>query len=80
MGLNADDASAGQTDGSRPIRLSTDALRKTCWMYTDTSIYELVIRDEDRDVWKVYLSRQNWEQAKRATKVSESSTSLSPLR
>ncbi|GAA5965015.1 hypothetical protein JCM8115_005683 [Rhodotorula mucilaginosa] len=55
-------------DGSRPVRLSTDALRKTCWMHTETSIFELVIRDEDRDVWKVYLARQNWDQAKRSAK------------
>jgi hypothetical protein len=59
-----------QPDGSRPVRLSTDALRKTCWMHTETSIFELVIRDEDRDVWKVYLARQNWDQAKRSAKVS----------
>lgn len=52
------------------MRLSTDALRKTCWMHTETSIFELVIRDEDRDVWKVYLARQNWDQAKRSAKVS----------
>ncbi|GAA5992074.1 hypothetical protein JCM10908_000728 [Rhodotorula pacifica] len=55
-------------DGSRPVRLSTDVLRKTCWMHTETSIFELVIRDEDRDVWKVYLTRQNWELAKKSAK------------
>ncbi|GAA5866874.1 hypothetical protein JCM3774_004586 [Rhodotorula dairenensis] len=55
-------------DGSRPVRLSTDVLRKTCWMHAETSIFELVIRDEDRDVWKVYLARQNWDQAKRSAK------------
>jgi hypothetical protein len=39
-------------------------------MYTESSIYELVIKDEDREVWKLYLSRQNWELAKRYAKVS----------
>ena len=39
-------------------------------MHTETSIFELVIRDEDRDVWKVYLARQNWDQAKRTAKAS----------
>ncbi|GAA5958403.1 hypothetical protein JCM3765_007864 [Sporobolomyces pararoseus] len=52
----------------RPIRLATDPVRKTCWMYTESSIYELVIKDEDREVWKIYLSRQNWELAKRYAK------------
>lgn len=42
-------------------------------MHTETSIFELVIRDEDRDIWKTYLARQNWEQAKRAAKVSRDS-------
>lgn len=59
------------------MRLSTDLLRKTCWMHTETSIFELVIRDEDRDVWKVYLARQNWEQAKRSAKVCVQSAVLS---
>lgn len=54
---------------SRPIRLATDPLRRTCWMHTESAIYELVIRDEDRDVWRVYLARGNWDAAKRAAKV-----------
>ncbi|KDE09671.1 hypothetical protein MVLG_00077 [Microbotryum lychnidis-dioicae p1A1 Lamole] len=49
--------------GVKPIRLSTDPIRKTCWMHTDQSIFELVIKDEDRDVWKTYLQRSNWELA-----------------
>ncbi|GAA5923143.1 tethering complex subunit PEP3 [Sporobolomyces koalae] len=54
--------------GDRPIRLATDPVRKTCWMFTESSIYELVIKDEDRQVWKVYLARQNWALAKRYAK------------
>lgn len=59
-----------QSPDDRPIRLATDPVRKTCWMYTESSIYELVVKDEDRDVWKIYLSRQNWDLAKRHAKVS----------
>lgn len=40
-------------------------------MYTESLIYELVIKDEDREVWKVYLARQNWDLAKRYAKVSD---------
>ncbi|BGP21553.1 tethering complex subunit [Rhodotorula toruloides] len=61
---------------SRPIRLSTDPLRKTCWMHTDSAIYELVIRDEDRDVWRVYLARGNWEAAKRVAKTQRQRDSV----
>ncbi|GAA5995221.1 tethering complex subunit PEP3 [Rhodotorula paludigena] len=54
--------------GSRPVRLSTDPMRKTLWMHTEQSIYELVVRDEDRDVWKVYLARGQWENARKHAK------------
>ncbi|GAA6038969.1 hypothetical protein JCM8097_000132 [Rhodosporidiobolus ruineniae] len=53
---------------SPPLRLSTDPLTRTLWLHTDTAIYELVVRDEDRDVWKVWLKRGEWEKAKRAAK------------
>ncbi|KAK4699337.1 vacuolar protein sorting-associated protein 18, partial [Phenoliferia sp. Uapishka_3] len=54
--------------GVKPLRLVTDTMRKTCWMFTDQSIYEIVIKDEDRDVWKIYLGRNNWELARRYAK------------
>lgn len=62
-----------QPPGVRPIRLSTDPLRKTYWMHTDQSIFELVVKDEDRDVWKIYLARSNWELARRYAKVCSAS-------
>lgn len=37
--------------------LIVDNIRKTYWIYTDSSLYELVISNEDRDVWKVYLEK-----------------------
>lgn len=64
-----------QPPGVRPLRLATDSMRKTCWMYTDQAIYEIVIKDEDRDVWKIYLARSNWDLARRYAKVR----SLPPL-
>ncbi|KAM0756677.1 hypothetical protein T439DRAFT_341664 [Meredithblackwellia eburnea MCA 4105] len=56
--------------GVRPLRLSADPLRKTIWMYTNEGIYELVMKDEDRDVWKTYLGRGNWGLARRYAKNS----------
>lgn len=32
-------------------------MRKTYWIYTDSSLFELKITNEDRDVWKVYLEK-----------------------
>ncbi|KAK4050478.1 tethering complex subunit [Microbotryomycetes sp. JL221] len=34
----------------------------------DLSIFELVIKDEDRHVWKIHLSRSNWDLARRYAK------------
>ncbi|GAA5932223.1 hypothetical protein JCM3775_001164 [Rhodotorula graminis] len=55
-------------DGARPLRLATDPVRKTLWMYTDQAIYELVVRDEDRNVSNVYLARGQWDNARRLAK------------
>lgn len=41
----------------RVIGTAVDPSRKTYWIYTDASIFELVVREEDRDVWRVYLER-----------------------
>ncbi|KAM0793369.1 hypothetical protein ACM66B_000824 [Microbotryomycetes sp. NB124-2] len=51
-----------------PKKLATDPIRRTCWMYADQSIFELVIKDEDRNVWKTHLSRSNWELARKYAK------------
>lgn len=41
----------------RVIGTCVDPVRQTYWIYTDASIFELVVKDEDRDVWKIYLDR-----------------------
>ncbi|KAK7468755.1 tethering complex subunit [Stygiomarasmius scandens] len=38
----------------------TDPVRKTYWIYTDQSIFELLVGNEDRDVWKIYLQRSQF--------------------
>ncbi|GAA6046606.1 hypothetical protein JCM3770_006235 [Rhodotorula araucariae] len=55
-------------DGARPLRIASDPVRKTLWLYTEQAIYELVVRDEDRDVWKVFLGRGQWDNARRLAK------------
>ncbi|BGP12644.1 hypothetical protein JCM10213_008782 [Rhodosporidiobolus nylandii] len=51
-----------------PLRLVTDPLRRTLWLHTSQAIYELVVKDEDQDVWRVWLRRGEWEKAKAAAK------------
>ncbi|KAK2461658.1 hypothetical protein APHAL10511_006121 [Amanita phalloides] len=45
-----------------------DPVRKTYWIYTDQSLFELVVTNEDRDVWKLYLEKGNHEVALRYAK------------
>ena len=38
-------------------------MRKTYWLYTDSSIFEFTITDEDQDLWQVYLDKQSFDSA-----------------
>lgn len=53
----------------RVISTAVDPTRRTYWVYTDSSIFELVIKEEDRDIWRVYLERGNHEMALNYAKV-----------
>uniref|UniRef100_A0A0W0FGN9 Uncharacterized protein n=1 Tax=Moniliophthora roreri TaxID=221103 RepID=A0A0W0FGN9_MONRR len=50
--------------------ITADPLRKTYWVYTDQSIFELLVGNEDRDVWKIYLSQKQFEVALRYSKTA----------
>ncbi|KAF6767215.1 Clathrin, heavy chain/VPS, 7-fold repeat [Kalmanozyma brasiliensis GHG001] len=47
----------------RVIGTAVDAAKRTYWIYTDASIFELVLRDEDRHVWRVHLDRGSFDMA-----------------
>lgn len=47
----------------RVIGTAVDVTKQTYWIYTDASIFELVLRDEDRHVWRVYLDRGSFDTA-----------------
>lgn len=40
--------------------ISVDNVKRTYWIYTTDAMYELVIKDEDRDVWKLYLQKKQY--------------------
>ncbi|KAI0051712.1 hypothetical protein FA95DRAFT_1675740 [Auriscalpium vulgare] len=50
--------------------LTADPVRKTYWVYTDQSLFELVVGNEDRDVWKVYLQKEKFDVALRYAKTA----------
>ena len=51
------------------LGLAADPVRRTYWVYTDQSLFEIVVGNEDRDVWKIYLDKGHYEVALRYAKV-----------
>ncbi|KAG6888839.1 hypothetical protein C0992_007397 [Termitomyces sp. T32_za158] len=47
--------------GEQVRGVTSDAVRGTYWIYTDQSLFELVVSNEDRDVWKIYLNKKHFE-------------------
>ncbi|TFL06789.1 Pep3/Vps18/deep orange family-domain-containing protein [Pterulicium gracile] len=51
-------------NGKEIVRgMASDPIRKTYWVYTDQSLYELVLRNETRDVWSLYLEQGKYDSA-----------------
>jgi tetratricopeptide (TPR) repeat protein len=49
--------------GQGALGLVTDAVKHTYWLFTNQEIYEICVEDEDRDVWKIFLQKQKFDQA-----------------
>lgn len=49
--------------------MTADPVRKTYWVYTDQSLFELVVTNEHRDVWKIYLEKGKYDLALQYTTV-----------
>ena len=47
----------------KPVALLADHKKNTFWMFTNKAIFEVVVRDEDRDIWRVLMKRQEFEEA-----------------
>lgn len=43
-------------------------MNKTIWLYTQSSIFELSVTEEDQDLWHVYLEKQSFDLALKYTK------------
>lgn len=50
--------------------MASDPVRRTYWIFTDQSLFEIVIGNEDRDVWKLYLEKGQFETALLFSKVN----------
>ncbi|KAF8167767.1 DigA protein [Crassisporium funariophilum] len=52
------------------LGLAADPVRRTYWVYTNQSLFELVVGNEDRDVWKIYLEKAQFDVALRYSKTA----------
>ncbi|KAI8370704.1 Pep3/Vps18/deep orange family-domain-containing protein [Radiomyces spectabilis] len=43
--------------------MTVDDIKKEFWIYTSAAIYELGIKNEERDVWKLYLEKKQYDTA-----------------
>ncbi|KAI9807325.1 MAG: hypothetical protein M1833_000068 [Piccolia ochrophora] len=49
--------------GQTALGLVTDQKASTFWLFTSQEIFEIVVNDEDRDVWKIFLDRGQFDSA-----------------
>ncbi|RUP49144.1 Pep3/Vps18/deep orange family-domain-containing protein [Jimgerdemannia flammicorona] len=49
--------------GKEVRRLTIDSVKNTFWIYTNSSIHELLVTREDRDVWRLYLDGKHYDTA-----------------
>ena len=49
--------------GQKALGLLADQKKNTFWLFTTQEIFEIVVTDEDRDVWKIMLKDQQFESA-----------------
>jgi vacuolar protein sorting-associated protein 18 len=51
--------------GQQALGLFADQQKNTFWLFTSQEIFEIVVTDEDRDVWKVMLRTEHFDAALR---------------
>jgi hypothetical protein len=49
--------------GQRTLGFSVDMQKNTFWLFTSEEIYEVVVRDEGRNVWEILMKTQHFEEA-----------------
>ncbi|KAJ3340970.1 hypothetical protein HDU91_000778, partial [Kappamyces sp. JEL0680] len=60
-----------QTPGEQPIGLAIDSTKKTFWVYTSQSLFEVIVSEEDRDIWQIYFARSQFKEAYELCKVPQ---------
>ena len=53
----------------KTLGLVCDSVRKTYWVSTNQNLYEIIVTDEDQDIWKIYFERKQYKEAMAVAKV-----------
>jgi vacuolar protein sorting-associated protein 18 len=56
--------------GQSALGLVSDLKKNTFWLFTTQEIFEIVVTDESRDIWKILLKQQQFEAASQFAKTS----------
>ncbi|KAG0640213.1 Pep3/Vps18/deep orange family-domain-containing protein [Tuber brumale] len=56
--------------GTTVLGLCSDPKKSTFWVFTSAEIYEIVVTDEERDLWKILLKEKSFEKAMRFAKTN----------
>lgn len=56
--------------GNAPLGLYADHKKNTYWLFTQREIFEVVVTDEARDVWKIMLKNEQFDAASRYAKTA----------
>lgn len=56
--------------GTTVLGLCSDPKKSTFWVFTSAEIYEIVVTDEERDLWKILLKEKSFEKATRFAKTN----------
>ncbi|KAI1816034.1 vacuolar protein sorting protein-like protein DigA [Poronia punctata] len=51
--------------GQKALGLYVDQQKNTFWLFTSQDIFEIVVTDEDRDIWQIMMQRQQFDLALR---------------
>ncbi|KAE8355500.1 Pep3/Vps18/deep orange family-domain-containing protein [Aspergillus coremiiformis] len=49
--------------GQSTLGLLADSTQHTYWLFTSQEIFEIAVEDEERDIWKVFLQKQMFDEA-----------------
>jgi len=46
------------------IGMAKDVTKETIWAYSSSSVYRYKVINEERDIWKIYLQKKDFRNAK----------------